>query len=105
MRAADAAVLPSDWENFPHAAVEALAAGTPVIATAVGGVAEIVESDVNGILVPAGDVDAFAAAMASLMRDGGLADRLRAAAPQAATRFAAQRVYGSIADELERAAS
>jgi glycosyltransferase involved in cell wall biosynthesis len=104
MRAADAAVLPSDWENFPHAAVEALAAGTPVIATAVGGVPEIVESDVNGILVPAGDVDAFAAAMASLVRDGGLADRLRAAARQAATRFAAQRVYGSIADQVERAA-
>jgi glycosyltransferase involved in cell wall biosynthesis len=104
MRAADAAVLPSDWENFPHAAVEALAAGTPVIATAVGGVPEIVESDVNGILVPAGDVDAFAAAMASFVRDGGLVDRLRAAARQAATKFSAERVYGSIADELERAA-
>ena len=104
MRAADAAVLPSDWENFPHAAVEALAAGTPVIATAVGGVPEIVESDVNGILVPAGDVDAFAAAMASFIRDGGLVDRLRAAARQAATKFSAERVYGSIADELERAA-
>jgi glycosyltransferase involved in cell wall biosynthesis len=38
MRAADASILPSEWENFPHAAVEALAAGTPVIATAVGGV-------------------------------------------------------------------
>jgi glycosyltransferase involved in cell wall biosynthesis len=105
MRAADAAVLPSDWENFPHAAVEALAAGTPVIATAVGGVPEIVENDVNGILVPAGDVDAFAAAMASLVRDSGLADRLRGAARQAATTFSAQRVYGSIADELELAAS
>jgi glycosyltransferase involved in cell wall biosynthesis len=104
MRAADAALLPSDWENFPHAAVEALAAGTPVIATAVGGVPEIVESGVNGILVPAGDVDAFAAAMASLVRDNGLADRLRTAARQAATRFSAQRIYGSIAGELERAA-
>jgi glycosyltransferase involved in cell wall biosynthesis len=104
MRAADAAVLPSDWENFPHAAVEALAAGTPVIATAVGGVPEIVESGVNGMLVPAGDVDAFAAAMASLVRDGGLAERLRGAARQAATRFSPERVYGSIADELERAA-
>ena len=104
MRAADAAVLPSDWENFPHAAVEALAAGTPVIATAVGGVPEIVESGVNGILVPAGDVDAFGAAMATLVRDGGLAARLRGAARQAASRFSAERVYGSIAQELERAA-
>ena len=54
LRAADAAILPSDWENFPHAAVEALAAGTPVIATAVGGVPEIVETGVNGILVAPG---------------------------------------------------
>jgi glycosyltransferase involved in cell wall biosynthesis len=59
---------------------------------------------VNGILVPAGDVDAFAAAMASFVRDGGLVDRLRAAARQAATKFSAERVYGSIAEELERAA-
>ena len=54
MRAADACVLPSDWENFPHAAVEALAAGTPVIATAVGGVPEIVEPGMNGLLVSPG---------------------------------------------------
>ena len=41
-RAADASVLSSAWENFPHTLVEALAVGTPVVATAVGGVPEIV---------------------------------------------------------------
>ncbi len=40
---ARAAVLPSAWENLPHAAVEALAVGTPVVATAVGGVPEVVD--------------------------------------------------------------
>ncbi|MEX2613366.1 MAG: glycosyltransferase family 4 protein, partial [Gaiellaceae bacterium] len=40
-RAADASVLSSSWENFPHTVVEALAVGTPVIATAVGGVPEL----------------------------------------------------------------
>ena len=51
---AEAAVLSSDWENFPHAAVEALAVGTPLVATAVGGVGEIVVDGVNGLLVPPG---------------------------------------------------
>jgi glycosyltransferase involved in cell wall biosynthesis len=104
MRAGDAVVLPSDWENFPHAAVEALAAGAPVIATEVGGVPEIVDSGVNGILVPAGDASAFASAMASLVRDGDLMQRLRDAASEAAKRFSAEEVYGRISGELERAA-
>ena len=42
-RAADGALLSSAWENFPHSVVEALAVGTPVIATDVGGVREAVE--------------------------------------------------------------
>ena len=41
-RAADASLLPSAWENFPHTVVESLAVGCPVIATAVGGVPEVV---------------------------------------------------------------
>ncbi len=57
--AADAAVLSSAWENFPHTVVEALAVGTPVVATAVGGVPEIVQDGVNGLLVPAGDPTAL----------------------------------------------
>jgi glycosyltransferase involved in cell wall biosynthesis len=102
MRAADAAVLPSDWENFPHAAVEALAAGTPVIATAVGGVPEIVESGVNGILVPRADIEAFAGAMTAIVRGGEPVVRLRAAALEAGRSYGAERVYGTIAGELER---
>ena len=53
-RAADASLLSSAWENFPHTVVEALAVGTPVIATAVGGVPEVVHDGENGLLVPAG---------------------------------------------------
>ncbi len=49
--AADASVLPSAWENFPHTVVEALAVGCPVIATAVGGVPEVVRDGENGLLV------------------------------------------------------
>ena len=57
-RAADASLLTSSWENFPHTVVEALAVGTPVIATSVGGVPELVHDGENGLLVPAGDVEA-----------------------------------------------
>ena len=51
-RAADATLLSSSWENFPHTVVESLAVGTPVISTRVGGVAEVVTDGENGLLVP-----------------------------------------------------
>src|SRR4029078_6127942 len=47
--AADVAMLPSRWENFPHLVVEALAVGTPVIASSVGGIPEIVRDGENGL--------------------------------------------------------
>ena len=79
---ADAAVLSSSWENFPHTVVEALAVGTPVIATAVGGVPEIVRDGENGLLVPARDPSAFADALRRFVGDAALREQLqRAAAP------------------------
>ena len=81
-RAADASLLSSAWENFPHTVVEALAVGTPVIATRTGGVAEVVRDGENGLLVEPGDVDALAAAIRRFFADDELAARLRAnAAP------------------------
>ncbi|HEY8028010.1 MAG TPA: glycosyltransferase family 4 protein [Gaiellaceae bacterium] len=79
-RAADASILSSSWENFPHTVVEALAAGTPVIATRVGGVAEVVHDGENGLLVPAGDGEALAEAVRRYFSDDTLRARLRAAA-------------------------
>ena len=76
--AADASILSSSWENFPHSVVESLAVGTPVIATRVGGVAEVVEDGVNGLLVPVGDADALAAAVRRFFADEELRERLRA---------------------------
>jgi glycosyltransferase involved in cell wall biosynthesis len=104
LHAADAAVLPSDWENFPHAAVEALAVGTPVIATAVGGVPEIVEADVNGLLVPPGDLDALTAAMRSVATDAELLGRLRDGAAASSGRFSQDASFAALEGELERAA-
>jgi glycosyltransferase involved in cell wall biosynthesis len=79
-RAADATLLSSSWENFPHTVVESLAVGTPVVSTDVGGVAEVVTDGENGLLVPAGDADALAAAIDRFFSEPGLRASLAAAA-------------------------
>jgi glycosyltransferase involved in cell wall biosynthesis len=100
-RGADAAVLSSSWENFPHSVVESLAAGTPVISTAVGGVPEVVHDGENGLLVPPNDVDALADAIRRGLGD----DRLRANARASIAGYGADRVYGRLVEILERAAA
>jgi len=65
----DVSVLTSDSEGFPNSVAEALAVGTPVVATAVGGVPDVIEHAVTGLLVGRGDVDALAAALSGLLRD------------------------------------
>lgn len=60
MRAADGYVLPSRWEGFPIVLLEAQASGLPVVATAVGGVPELVSDGETGFLVPPDDPDALA---------------------------------------------
>jgi glycosyltransferase involved in cell wall biosynthesis len=102
MRAADVVVLSSAWENFPHGLVEALAMGTPVIATRAGGVLEIVEDGRNGLLVESGDAPAFAAAVRMFLADTALQERLRAAAAPSVARFQQDAVYGRL-EEILRA--
>jgi glycosyltransferase involved in cell wall biosynthesis len=66
---ADIFVLSSDYEGFGLVVAEAMAAGLPVIATAIGGIPEILEGGRAGILVPPKDVDALAKAIVELARD------------------------------------
>jgi glycosyltransferase involved in cell wall biosynthesis len=103
-RSADASILSSAWENFPHTVVEALAVGTPVIATAVGGVTEVVTDGHNGLLVPPGDADALAAAIGRFFADGELRERLRANAARSVEPLARDRVYGRLEQILGQTA-
>ncbi|MGA2513485.1 MAG: glycosyltransferase [Candidatus Limnocylindrales bacterium] len=80
LRAADVVAVPSRREGLGLAAVEALACGTPVVASAVGGLTEVVRDGENGLLVPPGDPSALAAALARL-EDPDLRARLGAAGP------------------------
>ena len=85
------AVLLSDHEGSPNALIEAALAGRPMIATAVGGVPEVVSPD-GGRLVPADDPAAIAAAIVALIEDGDLRRRAgQAARRQAVERFSIER--------------
>ena len=95
-RSADATVLSSAWENFPHGVVESLAVGTPVLATRAGGVAEVVEDGRNGLLVEPGDTEALAAAIRRYVEDDDLRARLRAAAAPSVADYAPERVYARL---------
>ena len=80
--AADILVLPSHAEGLAMSVLEGLAHGLAVVATPVGAHAEVIEPERSGLLVPPGDVAALAAALARVIGDPALRERLRAGARQ-----------------------
>ena len=103
-RAADAAILSSSWENFPHTVVEALAVGTPVLTTAAGGVAEVVTDGLNGLVVAVGDTSGLTGAVRRYFADPELRARLRAAAVESVVDYGRDRVFGTLEEILVAAA-
>lgn len=76
LEAVDVIAVPSSREGLAYSALEAMAAGRPVVAFAVGGMVELLRDGDTGILVPAGDGQALARALVRVLSDDGLAERL-----------------------------
>jgi glycosyltransferase involved in cell wall biosynthesis len=95
--------LPSSTEGLGLVIVEAMSQGLPVIATRVGGIPELVEDGVNGLLVDVHRPDELAAAIASLRGEPALRLRMAAAALETARRNTVERQLAPLADRINRA--
>ena len=94
--AAETVVVPSHYESFGMVALEAMACGTPVVASQVGGLAFLVKDGVTGYTVPVGDPEALCCRLKSLMSDPDL----RAQMGQQAAEFARGYAWEKIAAQI-----
>ena len=87
MRASDLFVLNSIHETFPHVILEAMAAGTPVVATMTGGIPEIIENKKNGLLVPVDDVEKLRKTIIEVLTTRSLSARLASGGKERISHF------------------
>jgi glycosyltransferase involved in cell wall biosynthesis len=90
-------------DGLPNVVLEAMALGRPVVATATAGIPDIVRDGVDGLLVPAGDVDALRAAIEGLLRDPALRIRLGESAALRAREFAWEAILPRVEEALRDA--
>jgi glycosyltransferase involved in cell wall biosynthesis len=102
MPAFDVFCLPSRYEGLPYVLLEALAAGLPIVASRVGGVAACVEPGKNGFIVDSGEPELLAATLARLADDEGLCRRFSAESANIAARFSLNRMVDSTLAVYER---
>jgi glycosyltransferase involved in cell wall biosynthesis len=104
MGAADVVVMSSHWEGLPLSALEALASGTPLVATDVRGLRELLTNDENALLVPE-DSQALAAALRRVLDDPELGARLAAAGKQVEGAGSDEQLIAGFLDLYEKLAA
>jgi D-inositol-3-phosphate glycosyltransferase len=100
--AADLCAVPSLTESFGLVALEAMACGTPVVGARVGGLQTVIENGRSGLLVPAGNDEALADAMAEVLTDARLRMHLAHGGRERAEQFTWRRVGDRIIDLYDR---
>ncbi len=97
----DIFVLPSYSEGSPNVLLEAMDAGVPIVATAVGGIGEVIHHGHNGLLVPPHDVAAIAASILALLHNAELRSTLTTAAHASLAEYTPERYYANVRDLFE----
>ncbi len=99
--AATVVVVPSHYESFGMVALEAMACGTPVVASQVGGLAFLVQDGITGYTVPTSDVGALADRLSQLLKDPDLRDQLGRQAAAQAKDFSWDIIASSILEQYQ----
>jgi glycosyltransferase involved in cell wall biosynthesis len=102
LSAATVAALSSQHEGLGTVLLDAMSFGIPIVATSAGGIPEIVENGVSGLLAPIGDAEALGAAIAQLVREPTLAARLIAAARHRVEEFSVAQMVEKTAEVYRR---
>lgn len=101
MLGVDVGAMSSDWEGMPLFVFECMATGTPLVATSVGGLPEVVQNGRTGLLVPPQSPVALADALEAVVTDRGLAERLASTAASRLEQFRIESVATRFADLYE----